>query len=297
MRSTWHVLGAGAIGCLWAAHLQSAGFPVTLILRNTSRLDTFIEKAGITLDKQLFTVNAETATCSDPIKQLLVTTKSIDTQIAMETVRHRLAPDARIIVLQNGLGPQQWVCEQFPEADVVWGSTTDGAWLQSPFELVHAGQGITKLGSPECEVNWLESLGAGFLKIEIDDQIEKTLWRKLAINCAINPLTAIKQCQNGELARNPDYLAEMAELCHEVEQVAIAAGVSLFKEPLVEHACQVAELTSKNYSSMMQDIRHQRTTEIEYITGYLCKTAETVNVPVPANQKIYAAVKKLQDTN
>ena len=295
MKSTWHVLGAGAIGCLWAVHLKKAGFPVRLILRNPARLEVFQQISGITLDGELYSVEAETAASQTPIDQLLITTKSIDTQAALNSIRPRLLKSARIIVLQNGLGPQQWVCEQFPKADIVWGSTTDGAWLKAPFELIHAGQGITKLGSPQGTAAWLNQLQTGLLQVEIDHQIETTLWQKLAINCAINPLTALKQCQNGELARNPEYLTEMTQLCHEIEQVSAAAGLQLFQQPLIEQACRVAELTGDNYSSMLQDIRHQRKTEIEHISGYLCSIAQKLGIPVPANQKIYTAIKQLQD--
>lgn len=305
MQARWYVLGAGAIGCLWAANLKRLNFPVTLLLRSQTQLDDFSATQEIKVDEHRFAVDADSLSTdmatdtaiNTPIQQLLITTKSTDTEAAVNSIRHRLDANARIIVLQNGMGPQHWVAEQFPDAEVIWGSTTDGAWRKSAFEIVHAGQGVTKLGSPRGKVDWLESFKGGFLEVEIDHQIETTLWQKLAINCAINPLTAIAQCQNGELVRNPDHLAEMTQLCAEVEQVINTAGISLFSDPLIEHARKVAELTAQNYSSMMQDIRHQRKTEIEHITGYLCRTAKTVGISVPANQKIYDTIKQLEKVN
>ncbi|MCP4594982.1 2-dehydropantoate 2-reductase [Neptuniibacter sp.] len=294
MKKRWHILGAGAIGNLWACHLTSAGFPVTLILRSQDKLNSFSDQHGIKLKEELYLADAELADSPYPIEQLLITTKSTDTKTAFNSIRTRISSHARVIVLQNGMGTQQWVREQLPSAEVVWASTTDGAWLKQPFDLVHAGQGYTRMGIPDQECYWLEELGNGFLKIELDDDIAKTLWRKLAINCAINPLSAHFQCKNGELINNPNYLVEMAAICREVEAVTSAAGIKLFDGPLIEHACQVAELTAENYSSMMQDVKHGRSTEISSITGYLCKLAEQHNISIPVNQKYLKKIQELQ---
>lgn len=295
MNATWHILGAGAIGNLWACHLISAGFPVSLILRSEEKLAKLTEQGGLLLKNTLYPAGAELADNPSQISQLLITTKAQDTQIAFNSIRQRISDTARVIVLQNGMGSQQWITDQLPHADIVWASTTDGVWLEEPFKLVHAGEGYTRLGNPDKDSYWVEELGRGFLKIELDDDIEQTLWCKLAINCAINPLTAHYQCQNGELIKNPDYLSEMAQICHEVEAVANAAGIQLFKEPLIKHACDVAELTANNYSSMMQDVRLGRTTEIDAITGYLCRLAEQYSIPTPTNLKYLSKIKKTHE--
>lgn len=294
MRARWHILGAGAIGCLWAANLKASGADVSLILRDTQKLNTFNHTQGVLLQSTHYAVDAELPDNPSTIHQLLLTTKSIDTVSAINSIRHRLAENARIIVLQNGLGPQQWVHGQFTQADVAWASTTDGAWVKSPFEVVLAGKGITKIGKPTGVIDWLEPLGAGFLNIEIDDDIENTLWLKLAINCAINPLTAIYGCKNGELIKNPDYFTDLLELCHEIEAVANAADITLFDDPLIEHVTQVATLTAENFSSMMQDVKHQRLTEIETITGFLCDKAHDLKIAVPKNTALYEKIKSIE---
>ncbi len=297
MNSTWHVLGAGAIGSLWACHLVSARFPVTLILRSQAKLDQFSALAGIELNQQLYKVGAELASTDQPIDLLLVTTKAPDTAAALQSVAPRIHADTRILVLQNGMGSQQWVTENFPDNEVIWASTTDGAWLSAPFKLTHAGQGITKIGLSNSNPDWLQRLQKGFLQLETDSDIATTLWRKLAINCAINPLTAIHNCQNGELVKNPNYLAEMVEVCQEVEKVATTLQIDLFDTPLIEHACRVAELTASNFSSMCQDIRHERITEIDFITGYVCQLAERQGIDIAKNLTLLKEIKKMQENS
>ena len=45
--TTWHILGAGSMGMLWATRLARAGQPVTLILRNEDRLQAYKAAQGL----------------------------------------------------------------------------------------------------------------------------------------------------------------------------------------------------------------------------------------------------------
>jgi 2-dehydropantoate 2-reductase len=49
---------------------------------------------------------------------------------------------------------------------------------------------------------------------------------------------------------------------------------------------KVAQETALNSSSMLQDIKQQRRTEIEQLTGYLIKTGESADVPTPTHQQL-----------
>lgn len=297
---SWSILGAGAIGCLWAASLQQAGKPVTLILRNAARLAAFEARGGIRVVRDgresFCPVAAELATATRPIKRLLVCTKAYDTTTALEPLLPRLAPDARVLILQNGLGNQQQAARLVGAERLLVGSTTDGAWLRAPFEVVHAGAGETAIGTLDGhDEPLLHVLPARFaLRLRDDPEIGTTLWRKLAVNCAINPLTAVYGCRNGELAERPDYRQALGALCAEIEQVALAQDIVLFEGPLSEQALRVARATAANYSSMLQDIRHGRRTEIEQITGYLCAEAERLGIATPRNRELLDRIRRLQ---
>lgn len=49
MSTTWHILGAGSLGTLWATRLARAGLPVKLILRDAARLASYQAADGLTL--------------------------------------------------------------------------------------------------------------------------------------------------------------------------------------------------------------------------------------------------------
>jgi 2-dehydropantoate 2-reductase len=49
---SWHILGAGSLGSLWAARLARAGVPVQLILRDPQRLLAYRQAGGLTQGEQ-----------------------------------------------------------------------------------------------------------------------------------------------------------------------------------------------------------------------------------------------------
>src|SRR5690606_41120887 len=76
LMTTWHVLGAGSLGILWASRLARAGLPVRLILRNPDRLNDYRNAGGLRLTENgqthLYRISAELAQADTPIRRLLV---------------------------------------------------------------------------------------------------------------------------------------------------------------------------------------------------------------------------------
>ena len=195
MSITWHILGAGSLGTLWAARLARAGVPVRLIVRDEARLANYQAGPGLTLVEHgiahTYPVIAETSDSPEPIHRLLVACKAYDAQRAVAQLQHRLAADAELILLQNGLGSQDAVAAQSPLARCISASSTEGAFRDGDWRVVFAGHGYTWLGDvghPTPPL-WLEDLHAAAIPHDWSTDILTRLWRKLALNCAINPLT------------------------------------------------------------------------------------------------------------
>ncbi|WP_165840117.1 ketopantoate reductase family protein [Motiliproteus coralliicola] len=300
--SHWHILGAGAIGCLWACHLQLQQQPVSLLVRSDSKLQQFQQPWSLSGQSQAegIQLQAELNQSESPISRLLVTTKSYDTLAAVEAVRHRLSKDAVIVLLQNGMGQQQQLAERLPEVPIYVGTTTEGAFL-SGHQLVHAGSGESWFGPLNAVAKQLgEAPLRPLLSLALhsgyDPQILNRLWQKLAINAAINGLTALHDCQNGVLADNPEYHQQMTQLCDEVERLAEALQQPLFEQPLITRAEAVARATGTNFSSMLQDVRHRRRTEIDAINGYLCDQAQTLGIDLPHNRSLLEKIRQTHPT-
>jgi 2-dehydropantoate 2-reductase len=120
-----------------------------------------------------------------------------------------------------------------------------------------------------------------------------TLWQKLAVNCVINPLTALHRCPNGELNNDPERSSQVAALCREVREIACAAGMAAAVADLHQIVTQVISSTATNRSSMLQDVLAGRPTEIDYINGYLVKIADAQHLEASMNRRLLSALRSV----
>lgn len=289
MSTPWHILGAGSLGTLWATRLARSGAPVRLILRDAARLARYQAGAGLTLVEhgveQTYRVPGETADSSEPIHRLLVACKAYDVQSAIAQLQHRLVPNAELVLLQNGLGSQDAVAAQLPQARCIFASSTEGAFRDGDWRVVFAGHGYTWLGDaahPTAPL-WLDDLHAAGIPHEWSTNILTRLWRKLALNCAINPLTVLYQCHNGGLQ---DHQCEVATLCAELAELLECCGQPAAAEGLHGEVQRVIQATAANYSSMYQDVANARRTEISYLLGYACQAAARHQLVLPHLQQV-----------
>lgn len=109
------------------------------------------------------------------------------------------------------------------------------------------------------------------------------LWRKLALNCAINPLTVLHDCQNGGLL---GHLGEVDALCAELAQLLRRCGQPEAADGLDEEVQRVILATAANYSSMYQDVRAGRRTEVHYLLGHACRAAGRHGLQLPELERL-----------
>lgn len=290
-RGHWHILGPGAIGGLMACLLDGTGTTVTLIPRQ-SPSDGYLT-LQLEHQERLQTHRLSTSDAQEnaEIDHLLITTKAYDALPAVQNVAHRLHDDSQILLMINGMGVAEEIQTALPEATLFLGTTTEGAYRQSPQHIVHAGRGETRIGGhlkrpPDWFLSWTEALG----QCMWDTDIQDALWRKLAINCAINPLTVRHDCQNGELDNTPALRREVSQLCNEIAEICAAAGHTRLAEELHDQVIRVIRGTAANHSSMLQDSRNGRRTEIDYINGYLMQVAHSAGIAAPINRSLYEEI-------
>jgi 2-dehydropantoate 2-reductase len=291
----WHVLGAGAIGCLFAAALHGGGCATTLLLRqgsNTAKTRVTVEHDDTTRELYL---PVSTPGDQEPISHLLVTTKACDARTAVASVASRLEPGCQLLLMVNGMGLAASLHRDFPQAVIYCGTTTEGAFRLAPRHVQHAGRGQTRIGRPgqAQPPPWFEQWSNALDTCIWDADIEQALWLKLAINCAINPLTALHDCRNGELARRPELAQQVARLCQEIAAISGAAGFDNIAARLQQEVDAVIAATADNFSSMLQDVRRGRTTEIDHITGYLLQIASRHHIQAPHNAALLQRIHNL----
>ncbi len=286
------VVGSGSIGSLLAARLGAAGAPVTLFGRPSPHLQR-IAARWLTVEEptgSLLTVRTRTGTYGRTIRRpalVVVAVKSWATEEALRPLIPALEHAQAIVTLQNGLGHARRIREILPDGPaVLTGVTTQSAWRTDAGVVRDLGRGETWIGDEASAgvsdiatqvATFLD--GAGWPTSAVAD-VRPQLWRKQAVNAALQPLTALTRLATGEIARDPN-LAQLATyLATETAAVAAALGVTV--EDPVGAAIATAMLAGESRSSMLLDIEAGRRTETDAIIGAIHELGEEhgVNTPV-----------------
>ncbi len=309
---TWHVLGVGAIGCLWAIRLQTAGIPVRLIL-SERRLRSLHGATKVALNFRQGTTSTATPTATEKVsltvaqsnerpQNILLATKANDALGALQSRKNSLTNCQNLVTLCNGMGYHSAIQELLPDSSLFAISTTDGAYFQDADSLVLAGMGTNKISRLVCdgaehkrELQLLsKQLSTRGYQLHTRINSERMLMDKLLINACINGLTAIHDCNNGGLLARRHVRSELNQLIEECQQIASASGLPRLARTLRERVHTVVEVTKNNYSSTYMDIKLGRKTEIDFINAYLCSVADHVHVQAPINRQIVSTIHQLE---
>ena len=150
-----------------------------------------------------------------------------------------------------------------------------------------------------------EVLSAGLVKEDNDEaglrptwseDIAKSIWSKLLLNVAINPVCAIAGVLNGEMLLNPELFETGLAAMEEAARIATAEGIDLTDFDLSQSLEDLCRATADNRVSMLQDIMAGRETEIESICGEVVKRGEALGIPTPRNQTLHALVKGIEQS-
>ncbi len=308
MRSrTVAIAGPGAMGILLACHLRRAGVDVLLLDHREERAAE-LSSAGIWvegLDGGELHASVRVTTDLSVLAEccwLILLMKAWQAERAFPEMARHISPAARVLCLQNGMGHHRYMAAALPEHQILIGTTAHGSTLLDTGRVRHAGKGITIVGQirPEAPGERLMELqamltAAGWeCRVVVD--IWPHCWRKLVVNCAINPLTALTGLSNGELLEHPETTWIMERVVAEVCEVARAEGIDMEPKGMFETVKEVCRATAGNRSSMLQDVLADRPTEIDYISGAVQKTGMEHHIPTPFNTGLYNLVKKLSSS-
>ena len=261
------------------------------------------------------------------IYNLVVTLKAYATAKAINSIAHRLTRESTILFLQNGMGIIDEVNTLvFPDPaqrpTYMVGINSHGLKKgKLDFEVIHSGKGTIALGiMPPLLVRDSERIPTLSESSASARYMLRTMTRtpvfvavgfpptqllqqqldKLAVNAIINPLTAILNIINGGLVANfylkrviRLLLAEVSLVIRSLPELENVPNVKMRFEParLERIALSVADKTYQNDSSMLQDVRYGRQTEIDYINGYIVKRGEELGVHCVLNYMLMHMVR------
>ncbi len=298
------VVGPGALGCLFGALLSQAGHEIWMLDHRPERASLLDRQGILGRDTRYKPWRARVRATSEaasiglaPLALICVKSSAVAEAVCAATPMR--GPKTLILALQNGLAHHAVLDKALP----VWalGLTSQGATLSGPGRIRQGGQGPTSLGflvpAPTWACQRLAETAALFrqagIPTELSPDIRAAAWNKLIVNAGINALTALEDCANGELLNSPAALALLNAAVREAARVAAGSGVAVNADP-VSMTLAVCRATQDNLSSMLQDVRNGRPTEIVAINGEIVRRGKELDIPTPVNELLLARVLTLR---
>jgi 2-dehydropantoate 2-reductase len=288
------VMGAGSVGCFFGGMLARAGFPVTLIGRQ-SHVDA-VNRDGLWLDAKAVSEHIPMQASTDAsgvagAKVILFCVKSADSAEAARQMAPHLESDAVILCLQNGAENPEIVRSVLPHRvipTVVYVATE----MAGPGHVKHHGRGELVIGDAPESQNVAAWFGESGVPVEVSANVMGPLWGKLIINCAYNAISAISQEPYGKMVKVDGVPELMKTVVAECLAVADKESISVPGD-MYETVRTLASTMATQYSSTAQDLARGKPTEIDYLNGYVCRLGQKHGIPTPANQALLTMVKLL----
>jgi len=288
------ILGAGAVGLSLAARLSHC-CEIHALCR-PAQADA-INRSGFRMSgiwgEGNFHLKATTEAPSvGTFDYCLITCKSHQTRQLCAEYRSLLAA-TDVVSLQNGIGNEEIIAAYSKR--VIGGTIITGfEWRGAAEVKVTVEAGPIRLGrfpdgmddNVKRLVNLFRQAG---LNVEESDSIRTNLWAKTLYNCALNPLGAILDVPYGDLAK-PQAWRVIERIIGEAWAVCRAEGVALpwsNAEAYLDYLRSVQlPATADHNSSMLQDIRHGKETEIDFINGAVVQLGLKHNIDTPVNRTL-----------
>jgi len=305
------ILGTGAIGSLICSRLSTVpgiellghgrGESAAIHIVDGMRLESESETISTTPEQVTFTMDEVgiPKEFNNTFDLIILCSKSSSTEHLAKIAQYLLKDSGVAFSLQNGLGNEEILCEFLGVDRVLAATTTHGALVRSPGVVYWAGKGVIEIGSFErgCapSSDLIEILQIAELNPVVSEDMKMSLWRKLLLNVAINPLAAITGVENGGLLES-HLFDESSAVMLEASKVANASGIMLPEQlELIDSLREVLVNTSNNRCSMLQDVMAGRKTERSAITGELLRRAERLGISCPRIELLDATLRTIDD--
>ena len=293
------VVGAGAMGSIFGARFHQAGHETVLVDVVQPLVDT-INAEGVTVvrgdDETVTRVPATTDPAAvGPVDIVVFFTKCYHTSSAAESARPLVGPDTAVASLQNGWGNGDVLAAAYPPGQVVLGVTYNSGLLQGPGRVLHPAEQPTLVGSfsdgGDGAARLAEALESAGLAATVASPVRPEIWKRLILNAASLPASALTGMTAGALGTSQDMLDLVSETTREAVAVAQALGYDIDFDERISTILGLVEKAGPTKASMLQDVEAGRRTEIDVINGAVVRAAEEVSVPVPINRTLMQLIK------
>jgi 2-dehydropantoate 2-reductase len=296
------VVGAGAIGGLFAAHLAQVPDVEVWAFDASAEHVGAINSDGLRISGHV-ELTARVQARMDPSEIPpcplgIIATKGTVTEAAISAAAPIFADGAAVCSVQNGIGNEEVIAEHVPR--VIRGVTLPAGQVSAPGVIKMVGPGPTWIGpfepqpATDAEIETLAALlNRGGLETRARSDARGAQWTKLLFNACTNPLCALTGLTHGELCDYAPTTHLVDELLREGIAVADALGIELEGDPS-ELVYTAGKANYGHRPSMLQDVAAHRPTEIATLNGGIVNAADKVGIPVALHRAMVDLIRGVE---
>ncbi len=296
------IVGAGAVGGYFGGLLCNAGVDITFLVRPATY--AAIKENGLTIQSVNgnFTLHPNVVQSVSEVPSadyILLTVKCYDLAAVLEEIAPLVHKGAVIVTLQNGVDTEERVEAYFKRDCFVAGVVYITARLAKPGVIEHFRRGVISLGEysgaqSERVLQLVQLLKGAGVVCALAKDIRYTKWEKLCWNATFNPLSVILDHPISLILNTPSLLGLVREGIREIIHLAAAEAIHLIPD-VIETTISVSGQFSAYHTSMYEDYKNGKPTEIEHLNGDLIRRGRKWGIPTPVHDTLYALIKGLEE--
>lgn len=277
------IIGMGAVGVVVGEQLQTVLGNNLFCIMDEGRKAKYSD-SGIIINNKRIDFNLVTPAEGKPVDLIIIATKNLQLQEALESIKSFVGPDTVILSLLNGIQSEKDIEQLYGADKTLYGFIIDLQSINISGNVQCFGKGKIVFGEKNNQVsNRIKAIQHLFdecgIKYLTPENIQLEMWKKFLINTVFNSLGAITRSTYGgfkfDCMQDAVYKVGL-----EVIAVANKENIPLTEQMLDDDIKMTLSYNPLGKCSMLQDTEADRNTENDFFCGTIVQLGKKHNVPV-----------------
>ncbi len=294
------IIGHGAVGIMYGDALtRTFGRQQVCFIADQTRIKEY-QDTGATLNGVPCGFRYVCDTQAQPVDLLLFTVKYTGLAQAIASARRAIAPHTILVSALNGVVSEQEIAAVYGDAHLLYCTVQGMDATKHGTQVTCTQTGYFALGLPQGGTNdelqaVCQTLHQAGIAYQLPTDILHHQWSKCMLNVGVNQVTAARGLTYGGIQQAGEARAEMIAAMHEAQCVAATQGIVLTDAEIDAWVALMDKLDPAGMTSMRQDTLHKRKTELALFAGTICRIARENGMQTPVNDRLYAAIRALEE--
>jgi 2-dehydropantoate 2-reductase len=291
------LIGAGAIGALYASLFQTQGVGITIIASG-ERAER-LRKNGFRVNETDYRpqVVDPSSPQASPHGLVLVAVKYHQLDEAIRLIKPFVGDDTIILSLLNGIDSEERIAKVYGIERLLYSYVVGTDAVREGNAVVYHNTGKIVFGERDGNTasdkvqSVKKAFDRGHIPCEVPTDMMRSMWWKFMVNVGVNQASALLGAPYGVFTRIEEAKAIMEAAMREVIAVSQKLTIGLNEKDLAAWYPVLGRLSPEGKTSMLQDMEAGRKTEVEMFAGTMVRLGRGLGVPVPVNELLFDAIR------